>query len=1024
MFNRNKAFRVISLVMGVLLLAFMGGANPGTGASLPLFQATPDPCGPALALAQHPRVNVRGGPGTSYPVVGESGPDPLPILGRHHAFTWWQVSLADGRVGWIAADFVTVSGYIEGVQLVEAPEVNGYVPDSNAEWSPVGSARCEATPVATAAMPVLLPSQAETQAALGIVEGGSNIWSPPQNLSQSGAAHSPVMVVEPDGDSHVIWQEETASNFLYVRESDGEWSAPLAVELPFGTRRYFPNLGETRPTPLFRPQLVVDAANRLHALWVDDEGLLYYSDVAADNVASYDAWSARQLLADGVVAFDVVADSSARLHVTYLSTRERPGAPAGVYYLVVDGGQVGLPVLLYSSGYFRALTADRANLRIAVGDGASAGQVYVSWDNRPLDTLFVISSADGGQQWGEVTVVEQRRPEDSPEAMPPSNIQVATSGAGALLLWQADHEGAGCRQYYRWSGDGGQTWLEPQLLETLTGCYRQGQLFAGVNGSMLLLAQLDDGAYLLAWDGERWSEPQLQDALTAFVSAETLRTIQFDCYEAAFRDGQLLVVGCSSGGVKDIWFTARAVESTASWFLPQVWSQPEAITATSLPVAALELVATGDGLLHAFFSQRQDPGIYYTRWDGTAWSRVTLVLKVPEGESTWPVVAAGPGDELFLMARSSRGSLYFSLAKSSDAVAASGWSTPSHLPITHDGNVSGVDVGWDADGAISVAYSVAVNDARGVYLVQSTDRGVSWSEPLQLFDGAAADFDLVGSPAMLASADGFTHILWQRQSLLVEGVLQPLSLYYARSADGGRSFGEAEVAVETGVAWQEIAADGTGNLHRLWQQPALTTTVWDQVSFDRGQSWQVAQRLPAEWEAMGVTGDPAGRLHLVGYGLESLGHWLWDGSQWQAALPLRWPLAPAGEQAVERLAAAVNQAGELVVVLAMPAGAGGGAAELSFTHRTLDLPTPLTPAVGAVAPPASPTELPATPSPEPSVTPTAVESGVDNSPAAVEGPTSRLAAEAQYIVAFLPVTLLLLVVLGRVILRAVRVRAR
>ena len=201
---------------------------------------------------------------------------------------------------------------------------------------------------------------------------------------------------------------------------------------------------------------------------------------------------------------------------------------------------------------------------------------------------------------------------------------------------------------------------------------------------------------------------------------------------------------------------------------------------------AVELVATGDDLIHAFFSQHQDPAIYYTYWDGELWSRITPVLELPEGEAAWPAIAAGPGNELFLIARNNRGTLYFSRATSGNAATASSWSTPTRLGIGHDGEIGSVDVAWDAAGTVYVAYSVPVNDERGIYLVQSKDQGTTWSEPLQVFDGAAAGFDLVGAPSLLTSENGFLHIIWKQQSIQGDGVPQPISLYYARSEDGGR----------------------------------------------------------------------------------------------------------------------------------------------------------------------------------------------------------------------------------------------
>jgi hypothetical protein len=91
---------------------------------------------------------------------------------------------------------------------------------------------------------------------------------------------------------------------------------------------------------------------------------------------------------------------------------------------------------------------------------------------------------------------------------------------------------------------------------------------------------------------------------------------------------------------------------------------------------------------------------------------------------------------------------------------------------------------------------------------------------------------------LLITENGFLHIIWQQQAVQGDGVPQPLSLYYTRSEDGGRTFSDAELVVENPVAWREIVTDGKGTLHLLWQAQDTLTTVWDQISLDEGRSLQ------------------------------------------------------------------------------------------------------------------------------------------------------------------------------------------
>ncbi|MGB5844109.1 MAG: hypothetical protein WBG94_06675, partial [Anaerolineales bacterium] len=78
-------------------------------------------------------------------------------------------------------------------------------------------------------------------------------WSDPTNLSQSGSASEPVMVVDGEGVFHVLWLDEFAG--LVYSSGDGiEWSDPLPVTLP------------SRDAV---PYLIADTNGYIHAFWTD-----------------------------------------------------------------------------------------------------------------------------------------------------------------------------------------------------------------------------------------------------------------------------------------------------------------------------------------------------------------------------------------------------------------------------------------------------------------------------------------------------------------------------------------------------------------------------------------------------------------------------------------------------------------------------------------------------------------------------------------------------------------------------------
>jgi hypothetical protein len=710
--------------------------------------------------------------------------------------------------------------------------------------------------------------------------------------------------------------------------------------------------------------------------------------------------------------------------VAFYRIADRSDDPPGIYYTRSTNGGLSWTTAtrLYESPYFQTLGEGEANLSLAAGGTPDAPIVFLTWDNRPRKQIFVATSTNGGASWGVPEQVDGPSPDSGSAG--PFNLRIGAAGNAAILVWQNGDPGGTCTQSFKSSADAGTTWSDARLMmEGLPGCAIANEFVGGLDQSLLgplyLLTEFQGQSYLSVWNGSRWSEPQAQPTLSGFEEPEIYTPISFGCHRAAGFGGRLYVIGCDQGDGGDIWITSRDVGSTESWFSPQAWTQPVPVSGAEVDVSALELVSTNDGLVHAVFSQHQDPAVYYTRWDGGTWSRITPVLQLPDGEARSPAIAAGPENDLFLIALSSEGELHYVRAKSIDAVTAKRWSTPARLQTNHDGPVSPADVAWDASGVIYVAYSVPIYEERGVYLVTSEDKGDTWSEPIQVFDGAEAGFDLVGSPALLVATNGHIHFLWKRQSIPTEGASEPLSLYHAWSEDAGRTFSEPELVVEGPVTWHKIVADGEGNLHRLWQRSDAPSTLWDQVSDDGGHSWEVPQQLPAEDGHPTVTLDPAGQLHLVGPSDGSLSHLLWNGSRWRAEAPLPWSPALPQDEPVEVLAGAVNTEGEFVVLLRERTSAGAETASL-LQHMTQHLSLPAgqgtTPGESITSPLS--TNVPASPAPEPSATPPAEE----GSPA--PAPIQSSDALTPFLVTVLPSALLLLAVFGAVALRVFRGRTR
>ncbi len=67
-------------------------------------------------------MNVRGGPGTNYAVVGAlNAGDVARITGKNATGDWWQISFAGGTTGWVYSPLVTTSGDTSAVAVAQAP---------------------------------------------------------------------------------------------------------------------------------------------------------------------------------------------------------------------------------------------------------------------------------------------------------------------------------------------------------------------------------------------------------------------------------------------------------------------------------------------------------------------------------------------------------------------------------------------------------------------------------------------------------------------------------------------------------------------------------------------------------------------------------------------------------------------------------------------------------------------------------------------------------------------------------------
>ena len=103
-----------------------------TDTPTPIPTDTPTPAAPKAKIGGEGQVNVRSGPGTTYPEIGQvaTGSE-LELIAKNAAGDWYQICCVDGEPAWVVARLVEVTGDANLVQVaanIPAPPAPTAVP--------------------------------------------------------------------------------------------------------------------------------------------------------------------------------------------------------------------------------------------------------------------------------------------------------------------------------------------------------------------------------------------------------------------------------------------------------------------------------------------------------------------------------------------------------------------------------------------------------------------------------------------------------------------------------------------------------------------------------------------------------------------------------------------------------------------------------------------------------------------------------------------------------------------------------
>lgn len=804
-----------------------------------------------------------------------------------------------------------------------------------------------------------------TTLATAVAQPEADTWQPPVNLSQSGVAANPSLLVVAGGDLVALWQDPFLG-YTYARRSGGFWSEPVAITVPFseppGARPQSENFGG-----FYLPTFVVGANGRLHAFWRSARGGLFYSQASLATLSDAGAWSTPQQIAESAVALDVTLADNGRFHLGYVRTAHSPEFPTGVYYRFSDdnGTTWSTPILVYRSNYLRPLTPRQSHVQIsAAGDAVS-----LVWDDPLISRVYFARAAGDPPTWTEPQIIDERRQTDDPAAAGPDNITLLAEGDTLHLLWRAQRQANACLLYHQISADAGVTWQAPLPLREQPTCaddYRWLPRLATLpsNAPRLLMVQSGANLYLQAWDGASWSEPQPQPTLTQITDPVTYRPALLGCQQAVQTANQLFVLACTSGTLTDIWWFERELRDVPDWYAldePSPWQEAVALATTRERVSDPVLLVDSADKFYLFWLQTAQTTdlvgtqnalstIYYASWTENGWSRVVPLIRLPDLVDQFAAVMAADDRISVIWRNPVSRSFFVTQVDAASAWLPADWSTPQTL--SWGAQVSSLFLLPGQTGDLDAVYAVPLNEGRGIYLIRQNREGGDWREPVLILDAAVAGWDMVDNPVMARTEDGALHLVATAYMLQPSAV--PIGLYYARSQDDGQTWSAPEPLVTGRVLTSQLASTGQSNLLVAWQEErGASPELLFRHSTNGGSSWEAPGRLLASDMAYGASAiivDVAGQAHWLQTvqardGRLFVREWVWRSGSWQVTESLALA-ATADGLPPSSLAAAMSRNGRLVVLSAYDEAAaesGEISTRVFLAERPYELPSDLLP---------------------------------------------------------------------------------
>lgn len=771
-----------------------------------------------------------------------------------------------------------------------------------------------------------------------------NNWEVPTNVSRSGSADSPRMVVDSDGIIYLFWKDEFAG-YKYAQSSETGWTEPANISAPFSE-----NNSDLK--------LAIDSTNTIHAVWIDNVSKrLMYSSTRIKSLMPQVTWLQRMYLASSVLAFNMEIDGNDRVHIAFIQSEDLNQKPAGVYYLSFAGSPQTDTTLLFTSPYFRIGDAGSGvqeettvlpSLDISILQKDEQSTVAVIWSIPQTRRVYMIQSTNQ-RDWD--NAIELETPAEMPGGAVPQYVKLKFTDQQVIAIWQAHQSGESCVAYFRYSDDEGKNWSPRQVVfPDINSCIENSQIFVEPGQPVLLYTEMNQVIHLSTWDNASWSTPAPQNTVNSFIDTETLNAVDLSCFQPIIQGGRILISGCDRGIGGDIWIIAGSInrllvqeENTTGW------ARLKVLRANSSQYNSPALIASGDEF-HAFWSQPSsiestDYGveIYHSIFEKEGEVSTALILASPSGRADPLTVDMDDEQHLLVVWNGgATGDSYFSQAHADFSRSPTEWSSPilihpdrtrTYQPQVYAG----------ANNRIYVAYATPINEARGIYLTTTDDLGQTWSSPVQAFDATQEDCEMLDQVKLQLTGNETIHISWVCQTQ--PGGIGAVALWSVHSKDQGSTWSSPIMVSARKVLWSQLIATRGDIAHLLWKDYANGRIhFWHAVFSSEDDLWRPPEQITSLDGDVGTTGaaiDSAQQVYLVHFSnmlnQSTLNFWWWNGSIWISGEPFE--LRREHINDVQNLSVLLTSQGQLSVLFsARQAAEGQNYPILFFTSLQLEIP--------------------------------------------------------------------------------------